>query len=519
MTVGNRGLRWPRTGPETPDWRTLVVKLPEPPLLPASDAEWKGPWSDDHLGTLDPLGVQFPGVHVHPSFATVSLPALLNLVSEAHVHAKDRKRRLVSYFSVECPPSVPTAAVAAYITSSSAANVVYLDPLALEPPGPSTAGIDQTSRDSTMQRAALLKRVLDRLGPRAERAEAAYQRDLDRLPSRAGPLFEGLLAGAKWRQFDRNVIDPAGVAWDGSGVLVVDVEQGWSVNFDGESLHHALQGPPVITPVMAGSGAARSWLFHGHGTAVLSVLRAIVPAATPRVAATWADTPTGPPARNLAGAIIAATAEAAGLSDSRTVILIEAQSRLNGTGPFLPAEVDPRVFEAIALASDLGIVVVEAAGNGQTNLDSVTVPLLPPGLTGPRAPHPFSTGADSGAILVGAAVEWQGGWVRAASSNFGRRVICWGPGENVPAAGDGWLRAQDDWFTTTFGGTSAASAVVAGAAAALLGQMTPAASRGERVARLTALRAKLTSAAANTSTLDPASDRIGVMPNLSRIAP
>jgi serine protease len=70
------------------------------------------------------------------------------------------------------------------------------------------------------------------------------------------------------------------------------------------------------------------------------------------------------------------------------VMLLEQQAPGPG-GAFVPLEVLPAVYDAIRLATQDGIIVVEAAGNGGVDLDALG--------------SPFPAGKpDSGAIVVGA---------------------------------------------------------------------------------------------------------------------
>ena len=80
-------------------------------------------------------------------------------------------------------------------------------------------------------------------------------------------------------------------------------------------------------------------------------------------------------------------------------------------------------FDAIRLASALGVIVFEAAGNGGQDLDTIT------NASGDQVLNPASTDfRDSGAIICGAAEDalphdraiWTGG----QSSSFGARVNC-----------------------------------------------------------------------------------------------
>jgi hypothetical protein len=119
--------------------------------------------------------------------------------------------------------------------------------------------------------------------------------------------------------------------------------------------------------------------------------------------------------------------------------------------------------EAIELATRLGVIVIEPAGNGFQDLDAP--------IYGGR----FSRG-DSGAIVVCAGnppTETFGPAREAMSyTNFGRRCDLQGYGADVlaPGYGDLWGAPDSaDRLTAVFGGTSAASPQVAGAAVLLSG--------------------------------------------------
>jgi Subtilase family len=117
----------------------------------------------------------------------------------------------------------------------------------------------------------------------------------------------------------------------------------------------------------------------------------------------------------------------------------------------MPAEVDDADFAAVRLATGLGIVVVEAAGNGNRNLGAWT------GDLGRRLTRDGAE--DSGAIVV-ASCNRQ---LETDTSTFGSRVDCYAWGDGVAAAnGSGGYR--DD-----FNGTSSAAAIIAGVAVVVQG--------------------------------------------------
>lgn len=288
-------------------------------------------------------------------------------------------------------------------------------------------------------------------------------------------------------------------AWshcDGNGVTVVDMEQGWTLN------HEDLQAANIDLI----SGQNRDW--HGHGTAVLGELAGIdntigivgiAPGARTRVVSEWrtlAD-------YNTADAIVSAVS----VMEPGDVLLLEAQTRY-GSVLNVPVEVHDAIFDAIRDATNNGIIVVEASGNGSVDLDTFQT------VDGRRIFNRASPDfRDSGAILVGAARS-QVPHVRSDFSNFGSRVDCYGWGDSIDTTGDGQAGSLINSYTTNFGGTSGASPMVTGAAALLQ-------SWHKRVFRRTVMpgemRELLSDPARNTASQSPADDRIGVMPDLRRL--
>lgn len=167
------------------------------------------------------------------------------------------------------------------------------------------------------------------------------------------------------------------------------------------------------------------------------------------------------------------------------ILLLEVQLEENAIK--WPAEIATANFDAIRLATALGLIVIEAAGNSKVNLD-----LWKPNNNNE---YPLSISSegfrDSGAIMVGAAKWRNGKYVNSA--NYGTRINCFAHGENVATSGgnENWradieysmeemshillndkgdLSTDDrpdtssDNYTSNFGGTSAASAIIAGAA-------------------------------------------------------
>ncbi|MEO1267204.1 MAG: S8 family serine peptidase, partial [Myxococcota bacterium] len=157
------------------------------------------------------------------------------------------------------------------------------------------------------------------------------------------------------------------------------------------------------------------------------------------------------------------------------LILIEAQTggpRYNLDNPeqqtgLLPVEWNQAEFDAIRTATDIGVIVVEAAGNGEQNLDD------------PIYEGRFDrTVRDSGAVMVCAGNPPSGssGPAREAIdfTNYGSRCDLEAPGLELYSTGYGdAFRCGDDpnrWYTAQFAGTSGATPLVVGALALLQSQ-------------------------------------------------
>jgi serine protease len=257
-------------------------------------------------------------------------------------------------------------------------------------------------------------------------------------------------------------LDPAFVpGGDGTGTTVVDVEYSWNLNHEDLELDASVNIDTAATLIDPFNDT-------NHGTAVLGALAGgangygvtgIVPATTVLVA----PAQTAEFGYNPARAISLAT----GVLGPGDAILIEQQAAVCGgmCGPDQlgcgPLEWLQEVFDAIATATVLGITVVEAAGNGNVNLDD------------PRCGGFFNRAIrDSGAIIVGAGDS--NTRARLPFSSYGSRVDLQGWGNNVTTAGyedpfnTGDIR---QWYTSSFGGTSSASPIVIGAALAIQGAL------------------------------------------------
>ena len=312
---------------------------------------------------------------------------------------------------------------------------------------------------------------------------------------------------------DQDYLDaaPTGIdarwAWtqpngEGVGIGFVDLEQGWFPSHE----DFTSKSPTIIY----GDNKDGVGSYKGnHGTAVLGEAIAddstvgvvgIAPSVGSVRMTSHYDAGTGTTG-NVADAILGALPS----MDVGDVLLLEVQKS------FLPTETDDADFDAIRLAVAHGIVVVEAAGNGDDDLDAYTDP------SGDNILNRGSTDfRESGAIMVGAA-ESASPHDRWSFSNYGSRIDCYGWGENVVTCGYGDLDAgtgDDSTYTDTFQGTSSASPIVAGAAIILQGMYE--ANTGTRLSPLQ-MRALLADPATGTAQGGGVAGNIGVMPDLRAI--
>ncbi|MEZ4963602.1 MAG: S8 family serine peptidase [Saprospiraceae bacterium] len=162
------------------------------------------------------------------------------------------------------------------------------------------------------------------------------------------------------------------------------------------------------------------------------------------------------------------------------------QSRADQLG-YIAMEWWPDIYLAVRYATDKGVIVVSAAGNGAENLLDSQYDKKPPGFPSwwrnPFRRNPL----DSGSILVGAGAPPPGTHGRTihgpdrsrlAFSNYGSCVDAQGWGREVTTSGYGDLwtdpddrNNQDRRYTDVFSGTSSASPIVVGAIGCLQGYL------------------------------------------------
>ncbi len=317
--------------------------------------------------------------------------------------------------------------------------------------------------------------------------------DCTPLPQEPGPVTPNLQPNQGYLRKAPGGVD-AKFAWtktggSGAGVQIIDVERAW--RFTHEDL---LSNPGGV---IAGYPPSIQRM-ENHGTAVVGVLRGernsrgvsgICPDADLRAICTFDSDGE----ESTASAIL----QAIPFLEPGDILLLE----MHRLGPpdyeagnrYIPVEWWYDDFVAIQTATAAGVIVIEAAGNGASDLDDPLYDTPKPGFPAEWA-NPFDrNAADSGAILVGAGAPPSGSWGNDRSrldfSNYGLVVDAQGWGRDIVTLGYGCLQGGSDknrWYMGQFGGTSGASPMAAGAIACTQGRLdalgkprlTPATARG-----------------------------------------
>jgi hypothetical protein len=322
----------------------------------------------------------------------------------------------------------------------------------------------------------------------------------------------------------------------GQGQHLVDLEQGWQFCHRDLQAHFSATESPLLDGI-------NRFGSRDHGTKVLGIIcghppRSVVESGapccigiTPHLAsvnvisyATGAAAaaeacvgarPAGRPiARN--DAIMLAVSHLVALGGG--VLLLEAEVGRTEAGFWgawaksdHPIEIIPLDLRQIRLARDVGVVVVEAAGNNGADLDQYEdalgrhpLRLRIPDPANPSLTIPNPDFQDSGAILVGAARQ---NLRHRSSSNYGSRVNCFAWGEGV------FSTNLNNTYTSSFNGTSSASAIIAGVTLAVLGLIAGNGLPARTPQQIRELLSDSTFGRLST----PSSRPIGSMPDLAKI--
>jgi serine protease len=264
-----------------------------------------------------------------------------------------------------------------------------------------------------------------------------------------GPAPAGIDAEGAWTL-------PGGT---GAGVTICDLEYSWNLSH--------LDLTPVATFLAPGFTASDPFNSTDHGTAVLGEMASHPNGWGTTGASHGVGRAVAPVFLNGFYALTTALLQVSSHLEAGDVILIEQQAFGPRAG-FVPVEWNLSVYNAILLAVGNGIHVVEAAGNGDEDLDD---PIYQTGHA------PFLPENDSGAIMVGAGAAPPSAFgsdvdrSRLYFSNYGSRVNVQGWGEGVATTGYGDLHNEGDNLTYTayFAGTSSASPIIASAVASIEG--------------------------------------------------
>jgi serine protease len=291
----------------------------------------------------------------------------------------------------------------------------------------------------------------------------------------------------------------------GAGIKMVDVEAAFNTN------HVDLPSVPVLGGDMNYGGQ----FYQDHGTASLGVVGSKDNGSgTTGIAPDCSMCFIGVMnlieeedyhEMNIPGAMMTAI----GALSAGDVMLLELQG-----WNLEPIEWFKPVYDRIVLATGLGITVVEAAGNGNWNLDASYFS------TGNGGHWPFTLSQDSGAIIVGAgSPPWAFGGTttersRLSFSNYGSTVDLQGWGEFVATSGYGSIYSSEgnDNLFGYYGGTSSASPVVAGACV-LLQSAYKARTAGVLTPAQVKQKLQITGTA-QQSGVNPSSENIGPFPNV-----
>jgi hypothetical protein len=243
---------------------------------------------------------------------------------------------------------------------------------------------------------------------------------------------------------------------DGAGQRVIDLERGWTLNHEDLNAH----GATLLHGVLLDSSRA-------HGTAVLGEICAVdntlgCVGIVPNVGDVDVVSFNG---STRVDAMVAAIAN----MTFGSVLLLEAQVTVDGAALLGPIEALDAEFDTIRLATALGIVVVEAGGNGTNNgsapplaMDTFTDPM------GRQIFNPASTDfRDSGAIIVTAATS-TAPHTRLVWAPHGQRIDCYAWGESINTCSS-TAGGSTTAYQAGFGGTSGASPIVTGAVLAIQG--------------------------------------------------
>lgn len=446
------------------------------------------------------LIARFKDIVIEPLLTALSqerLLDLINLASKSDPQYRVNPSRLLTYFSIPCPPNMEPEELVKLLSGWKAVETAYLEEGPADEPG-----------------------VTPCRNPALRQIDTAYLR----------PAPAGIDAYYAW-----NRLGGDGGKGDGVALQLFDIESNWDIT-------HPELKPANPQWTKYGDNTVRG---PGHGTKVLGIIigsdqdppapyngssMGITPnVATTLLASYWKNRTEVDHYNTILFAI-----DKLNYGD---VLLLETQiSILDRNGnPIkdangnelanLPVEYRHHNFQAIKLATALGIAVIEPAGNYKHDLGTLGKSWLK---------RSRNEAEDSGAIIVTAASPWDstpqdyihlpiltGGGERC--HNFGDRIDCYAWGDQIyTTSSDG----NGNYSYGNFGDTSGSSAIIAGVALALQGMAEKKLGRRFSPGELrTILSDPATGTLAGSKTAPPNrpipqnwnQHKIGVMPDLKTI--
>jgi hypothetical protein len=307
-------------------------------------------------------------------------------------------------------------------------------------------------------------------------------------------------------------------AWTKNGgcgegkVQFIDIEYAWNL------LHEDISSPQVS--FLWGN---RGETFDiDHGTSVLGIvlmqdngLGGV--GITPKVKAQVVSRTTEPP--NSHDSIEEAILQAIPNLNFGDILLLEVQVLRelqvnNETRDIrLPAEIEFANFQAIEHAANNGIIVIEAAGNGDKNRSKgYNLNDYPDDGKKILDRNNRRDFRDSHAIVIGGCSPsvTNGRHGKRKSSNYGNRVDCYGWGSGVFTA-DNPDVPGGPLYNDDFNGTSSASAIIAGAAVSVQSIIEAAGKMRQNPAEMRSILSTPSNGTRSTN------NKIGVMPDLKKI--
>ena len=240
-------------------------------------------------------------------------------------------------------------------------------------------------------------------------------------------------------------------AWDmgliGEGINIRDIEYGFNVNHEefNDLNAHIATGMTLPSTSQVDEN-------YNHGTAVAGIVYADNGDYGVTGMAYGANEWVLFPERTVSGGYNRVNAVSKCIENSTTgdVVIYEMQT-FGNNDEYVLAEYEPLVWNLTKAASDAGIIIVAAAGNGSGNLNSSFY-------------NSYNNRGDSGAIIVGAGSS-DNQHLRLDFSTYGNRVDVqgWGEGVFTTAYGDYEMMGGDikQSYTASFNGTSSATPIVA----------------------------------------------------------